>query len=89
MIVKIQVRDTTGAFKYRAADVGEFAETTINRMIEDGRSGGYREGYADGWWWLKQWLCFVLIRRAEKCAISSPSEADLWFKRYQAIRDIQ
>lgn len=87
MQVKVQVRDSSGAFRYRDSNVGEFAEYSINQIIDDGRNHG-SYGLGDGWWWLKQWLCMVMIRRAEKCAMASPAQADLWFKRYQALRSI-
>lgn len=86
MIVKIQVRDSAGAFRYRDANVGEFAETSLSTILDDGASAYWD---SDGWRWLRQWLCTVCIRRAEKVASSSPEKADLWFKRYQQIRGIE
>lgn len=86
MQVRVQVRADNGAFAYRDSNLGEFADYTLNRIIDDGT---YSPNGSDGWWWIKQWLCMVLIRRAEKCAMRSPLQADLWFRRYQAIREIQ
>lgn len=90
MIVKIQVRDSAGAFRYRDANVGEFAESALKTIIEDGGQGNSQhELYPDGWWWLRQWLCKAILARMDRCCHSDHAEADRWYRRYQEIRGIE
>ena len=86
MIVKIQVRDNTGTFRYRDSNVGEFAEVTLRQVLDDGKLGAIDR--TDGWWWLRQWLCRVLLDKAKEHAHESIA-ADKWIRRYQAIRGIE
>ena len=78
MQVKIQVRGDDG--KYRNSVAGEFAEASIKEII--------RSGNADGWWFLRLWLCKVCLKLAERHS-DKPETADSWIKRYQAIRGIE
>lgn len=88
MTVKIQVRDSTGAFRYRDANVGEFAETALRQIVADGSGYSQPECWRDGWRWLRQYLCKLCIRKAEE-SLENPAKADLWYRRYQAIRGIE
>jgi len=77
MQVKFQVRGNDGT--YRSASAGEFAEASIKEIIESGST--------DGWWFLRLWLCKVCLKLAERHSDKSET-ADIWIKRYQAIREI-
>lgn len=84
MTINIRVQDKDGKYVERAAMLGEFAGGALDTILNDGKDGGRQ----DGWWWLRQWLCIVLIRRAEKNS-GNPEVADLWYARYQAVRGIK
>lgn len=87
MIVKIQVRDSAGAFRYRDANIGEFAEVSLREILSDGKNGG-GDDRTDGWWWLRQWLCWLLLDQVKKHA-GDPIKADKWYGRYRAIRGVE
>ena len=56
MQVKIQCRSEDGT--YRPTVAGEFAEASIREII--------RSGNADGWWFLRTWLCKVCLKLADR-----------------------
>ena len=74
MIVQIRTRSDNGAFK--DATPYDFAQAAIDR-IED-----------NGWEWLRSMIGKFCISKSLAAAESS-QRADLWYRRYQAIREIQ
>lgn len=75
MTVQIQVRDDNG--RYTEASHYEFALAALRHIAR----------VTEGWTWLRSCLCRFCILQAENCA-SNHVQADRWYARYQALRDI-
>lgn len=75
MIVQIRVRDGNG--KYVDPSAYDFAIEAFRHIVR----------ISDGWSWLRSTLCRFCILQAENYA-SNHVQADLWYARYKALRDI-
>jgi hypothetical protein len=74
MMVQIRTRDENG--KFRDASPYTFAQAALLRIGEN------------GWLWLREQLQSYCLAQAEKRS-SQFAQADLWYRRYVALREIQ
>ncbi len=75
MIIKIQTRDGSG--KYINVCASDFIKAALDHASCEW-----------GWVFLRMWIGRWCILRAESFS-ENRTEADLWYRRYQAIRGIE
>ena len=66
--------------------VGEMVPAACEAAEQCARYGD--ENAKDGWWFVRQWLCSWLLKKAQDDHMT-PETADRWIERYRAIRGVK